>query len=81
MIKILCVGKIKETFYQEAIKEYMKRLSKYHKVVIEELPDSTKQKEEDLLLKKINPKFKRSMKNNLRYYSKTYNAYRTLSTY
>ena len=56
MIKILCVGKIKETFYQEAIKEYMKRLSKYHKVVIEELPDSTKQKEEELLLKKINPK-------------------------
>lgn len=56
MIKILCVGKIKENFYQEAIKEYMKRLSKYHKVVIEELPDSTKQKEEELLLKKINPK-------------------------
>lgn len=56
MIKILCVGKIKETFYQEAIKEYMKRLSKYHKVVIEELPDSTKQKEEELLLKKINSK-------------------------
>ena len=56
MIKILCVGKIKETFYQEAIKEYMKRLSKYHKVVIEELPDSTKQKEEEFLLKKINPK-------------------------
>ena len=56
MIKILCVGKIKETFYQEAIKEYMKRLSKYHKVVIEELPDSTKQKEEELLLKKINLK-------------------------
>ena len=56
MIKILCIGKIKETFYQEAIKEYMKRLSKYHKVVIEELPDSTKQKEEELLLKKINLK-------------------------
>ena len=56
MIKILCVGKIKEAFYQEAIKEYMKRLSKYHKVVIEELPDSTKQKEEELLLKKINLK-------------------------
>ncbi len=56
MIKILCIGKIKETFYQEAIKEYMKRLSKYHKVVIEELPDSTKQKEEELLLKKINSK-------------------------
>ncbi len=56
MIKILCIGKIKESFYQEAIKEYMKRLSKYHKVIIEELPDSDKQKEEELLLKKINQK-------------------------
>lgn len=56
MIKILCIGKIKESFYQDAIKEYMKRLSKYHKVIIEELPDSNKQKEEELLLKKINQK-------------------------
>ena len=56
MIRILCIGKIKEYFYQEAIKEYMKRLSKYHKVIIEELPDSDKQKEEELLLKKINKK-------------------------
>ena len=56
MIRILCIGKIKESFYQESIKEYMKRLSKYHKVIIEELPDSNKQKEEELLLKKINTK-------------------------
>ena len=56
MIKILCIGKIKDSFYQDAIKEYMKRLSKYHKVIIEELPDSNKQKEEELLLKKINQK-------------------------
>ena len=56
MIKILCIGKVKESFYQDAIKEYMKRLSKYHKVIIEELPDSNKQKEEELLLKKINTK-------------------------
>ena len=56
MIKILCIGKVKESFYQDAIKEYMKRLSKYHKVIIEELPDSNKQKEEELLLKKINQK-------------------------
>lgn len=56
MIKILCIGKVKESFYQDAIKEYMKRLSKYHKVIVEELPDSNKQKEEELLLKKINTK-------------------------
>ncbi len=56
MIKILCIGKIKESFYQGAINEYQKRLKKYHKVIIEELPDSNKQKEEELLLKKINTK-------------------------
>ena len=56
MIKIICVGKIKEKFYRDAIAEYLKRLNKYHKIVIEELPDSNKQKEEKLLLKKINQK-------------------------
>ena len=56
MIKIICVGKIKEKFYRDAIAEYLKRLSKYHKIVIEELPDSNKQKEEKLLLKKLNQK-------------------------
>ena len=29
MIKIICVGKIKEKFYVEAINEYKKRLTKY----------------------------------------------------
>ena len=33
MIKIICVGKIKERFYRDAIVEYMKRLTKYHKIV------------------------------------------------
>lgn len=53
MIKILCVGKIKEKFYRDAIAEYMKRLTKYHKVVIEEVSDSNKENEKALLLKKI----------------------------
>ena len=39
MIKILCVGKIKETFYQEAVLEYVKRLSKYTKIEIIECKD------------------------------------------
>lgn len=56
MIKIICVGKIKEIFYKDAIDEYMKRLSKYHKVVIDELPDSNINKEKDLILKHINKK-------------------------
>ena len=56
MIKIICVGKIKETFYREAICEYMKRMQKYHKVVIEEVMDSTKEQEKELILRKIDRK-------------------------
>ena len=39
MIKIICVGKVKEAYYREAIEEYLKRLSKYTKLEIIELPD------------------------------------------
>ena len=39
MIKLICIGKIKESYFQEAIKEYEKRLSKYTKLDIIELPD------------------------------------------
>lgn len=38
-ITILCVGKIKEKFYTEAIKEYSKRLSRYCKLEIVEVAD------------------------------------------
>ena len=38
-ITIICVGKIKEKFYQEAIKEYSKRLSRYTKLDIVEVAD------------------------------------------
>lgn len=39
MIKIICVGKIKEKYLQDAIKEYEKRLSKYTKLDIIEVND------------------------------------------
>ena len=39
MIKIICVGKIKENFFREAILEYKKRLSKYCKLEIIEVND------------------------------------------
>lgn len=39
MIKIICVGKIKEVFFKEAINEYKKRISKYTKIIIIEVPD------------------------------------------
>lgn len=38
-ITILCVGKIKEKFYSDAVAEYAKRLSKYCKLEIVEVPD------------------------------------------
>ena len=38
-IKILCVGKIKEKFYRDAISEYSKRLSKYCSLEIVEVND------------------------------------------
>ena len=38
-INIVCIGKIKENFFKAAIDEYSKRLSKYCKLNILELPD------------------------------------------
>ena len=38
-INIICTGKIKEKYLQEAIGEYSKRLSKYCNLNIVELPD------------------------------------------
>ena len=38
-IEIICVGKLKETYLKDAISEYSKRLSKYCKLNIIELPD------------------------------------------
>lgn len=38
-INVVCVGKIKEKFFRDAIDEYSKRLSKYCKLEFTELPD------------------------------------------
>ena len=38
-IDIICVGKIKENFFKEAVNEYEKRLKKYCNLNIIELPD------------------------------------------
>ena len=38
-ITILCVGKVKEKFYRDAIAEYSKRLSRYCKLEIIEVSD------------------------------------------
>ncbi len=38
-ITIVCVGKLKEKYWKDAIAEYSKRLSRYHKLDIIELAD------------------------------------------
>ena len=59
MIKIICVGKIKEQYLKDAIEEYLKRISKYTKLEIIELPDfnydikKTLETEKDYILKNI----------------------------
>lgn len=60
MIKLICVGKVKENFYKEAIKEYIKRLSKYTKLNVIEIYDEPNingiEKEGLNILKNINDK-------------------------
>lgn len=51
MIKIICFGKIKENYLKDGINDYLKRMSKYHKIEIIELKDDNdiKKEENDLL--------------------------------
>lgn len=63
MIKIICVGKIKEKYLRDAIEEYKKRLSKYTKLEIIEVNDIdnpnidiTLLKEKELIDKHIDSK-------------------------
>lgn len=56
MIKIICIGKIKENYLKDAINDYQKRISKYHKIEIVELPDSNIDNEKELIKKNINSK-------------------------
>ncbi len=60
MMKLICVGKIKEKYLNEAIDEYKKRLSKYTKLDIIEVADvncneidKVKKEEAKLILKHI----------------------------
>ena len=63
MIKIICLGKIKEKYFEDAIKEYEKRISKYSQLQIIELEDVgfndskvVLKKEEEKIFKVLNPK-------------------------
>lgn len=56
MIKIICIGKLKENYLKDAQTEYLKRITKYIKIEIIELEDETLDKEKDKILKHIKPK-------------------------
>ena len=58
-ISVICVGKVKENFYREAIAEYAKRLSRYCKLEIlevedEKTPDRPSDVMKEQILKKEN---------------------------
>ncbi len=55
MIKIICLGKIKEEYLNKMIEDYTKRISKYHKIEIIELKDTNDlSSEKDDINKHIN---------------------------
>lgn len=62
MIKIITVGKLKEKYFKDAVDEYLKRLSKYTKIDLIEVPDEdydikkTLLKEKDSILKHVSDK-------------------------
>lgn len=53
MIKIICVGKVKEAYLRDAINDYEKRILKYHKIDIIEVIDSDIEEEAERILKFI----------------------------
>lgn len=57
MIKIICLGKLKEKYLVELVNDYEKRINRYHKLEIFELKDEdTLEKEEEKILKYIDEK-------------------------
>ena len=68
-IKIICVGKIKENFYKDAILEYSKRLSRYCilevvEVEDEKTPDKASENECSLIKKKEGQRILSHIKDN-----------------
>lgn len=53
MIKIICVGKVKESYLRDGIADYVKRIGKYHKIEIIELEDSNINDERNKISKYI----------------------------
>ena len=56
MIRILCVGKIKESYLNDLIQDYKTRITKYHKIEIIELKDTNIDNESNEILNHLNDK-------------------------
>lgn len=62
MISVIAVGKVKEIYLEDGIKDYLKRLSKYTKIELIEIEDEafdkekTLKKEAEKILKRLNTK-------------------------
>lgn len=57
MIKIICLGKIKEKYLSDLINDYLKRINRFHKIEIIELKDEEDiLKEEQSILKHLDSK-------------------------
>ncbi len=56
MIKIICVGKVKEKYLRDGIDDYLKRITKYHKIEVIEINDSNIEEEAKGIVKYINTK-------------------------
>lgn len=68
-IKIICVGKIKEKFFKDAISEYSKRLSRYCNLEILEVPDEmtpdgASESVNNMILQKEGERIKAKLKDN-----------------
>ena len=53
MIKVICVGKLKEKYLIDFVMDYKKRINKYHKLELIELRDSNKKDESIDIIKNI----------------------------
>ena len=52
MIKIICLGKLKENYLNDLVADYLKRINKYHKIELIELKDEENLENEARNIKK-----------------------------
>jgi len=56
MIKIICIGKLKEKYLSDGVNDYLTRIKKYHKIDLIELPDTNIDNEGNEILKYLSSK-------------------------